>query len=106
MKRVEYYKTVAGKQPFQEWLSSLDERSQLKIDAYIKRLTLGAARRNIKPLGDGVYEIKINYGPGYRAYFGQVGNVMILLLAGGDKSSQFRDIARAKEYWRDYVSQQ
>jgi putative addiction module killer protein len=53
-------------------------------------------------VGDGVYELRIDYGGGYRIYFGQVGSVVILLLCGGDKSSQSKDIRRAKEYWRNY----
>ncbi|MBE9142264.1 hypothetical protein IQ236_03395 [Planktothrix mougeotii LEGE 06226] len=51
---------------------------------------------------EGVFQFKINYGPGYRIYFGQVGLTLILLLCGGDKSTQQKDIKKAKEYWRDY----
>ena len=51
----------------------------------------GGAKKNIKALGDRVFEIKVNYGPGYRVYFGELDNVIILLLSGGDKSSQKRD---------------
>ena len=55
-----------------------------------------------KPLGDGVYELRIKAGPGYRVYFGILGNSVILLLCGGDKGSQDRDILKAKEYWSRY----
>ena len=104
MKRIEYYQTRSGEEPCREWLNRLDKTAQSKIDAYIKRTTLGAAKKNIRSLGDGIFEIKIDFGPGFRVYFGEVGNLIILLLLGGDKSSQFRDIRKAKDYWRDHVS--
>lgn len=106
MKTIKYYQTEVGKEPVREWLKELDKISRLKIYAYIERVALGSSKKSVKPLGDGIFEIKIDYGPGHRLYFGQVKNALILLLAGGDKSSQFRDIARAKEYWRNYVSKQ
>ena len=104
MKRIDYYKTGNGKEPCRDWLNSLDLDIQRKIFAYVLRAAQGAAKKNIRALGDGVFEIKIDTGPGYRLYFGEVGNVVILLLIGGDKSTQFRDIRQAKDYWRDYVS--
>jgi len=55
-----------------------------------------------KPVGEGVFELKIDFGPGYRLYFGQVGLTIVLLLIGGDKSTQERDIGEAIQYWRDY----
>ena len=76
--------------------------SQARIDVYIKRVASGGSKNNIKSLGDGVFEIKINYGPGFRVYFGEVQNAIILLLLGGDKSSQKRDIIKAKSYWRQF----
>lgn len=104
MKQVQYYKTEGGKQPVQDWLAELDKVSRRKVLSSIERLALGAAKKNIRALGDGVFEIKIDYGPGFRVYFGETGKVMVVLLVGGDKSTQFRDIQKAKEYWRDYVS--
>jgi len=65
---------------------------------------MGGAKKNIRPLGGGLFEIKIDHGPGYRVYFGETGNTVILLLLGGDKSTQFRDIRQAKDFWRSYVS--
>ena len=55
-----------------------------------------------RSVGEGVYELRIDYGPGYRVYFGQVGTTIVLLLCGGDKSTQAADIRKAKEYWTDY----
>ena len=88
-----------------DWLLSLDLHTRLRIRGYIDRVAAGAGKKNIKPVGSGVFEIKIDYGPGYRAYFGQVGNTVIILLVGGDKGSQFRDIRQAQEYWRDYATE-
>jgi putative addiction module killer protein len=65
---------------------------------------LGAGKKNIRHIGKGVFEIKLDTGPGYRIYFGQIGNTVILLLAGGDKKSQFQDIQKAQDYWREYAS--
>gem|GEM_PF-1926128 len=62
-------------------------------------VTLGIASLS----GEGVYELRIHYGPGYRVYFGQVGVTLVLLLCGGDKSTQVTDIRQAKEYWKDYA---
>ncbi len=104
MKRIEFYQTVTGREPAREWLNDLSEISQAKVRAYIDRAALGGAKKNIRSLGDGIFEIKVDFGPGYRVYFGQIGNVMILLLLGGDKGTQFHDIHRAREYWRIHVS--
>jgi len=102
LKDIRRYKTGSGRIPFDEWISEIDDTSQARIDAYIQRVTLGAAKKNTKPVGNGVFEIKLDFGPGYRVYFGEVGRTMILLLIGGDKGTQSKDIEKAKEYWRDY----
>lgn len=96
MKKIEYFELPNGKEPYSAWFEKLDIRTQMKIDAYIDRVLNGASKKNIKPLGDAVYEIKINYGAGYRVYFGEVGNLVLLLLVGGDKRTQFIDIVKAK----------
>jgi putative addiction module killer protein len=59
---------------------------------------------DVRSVGDGVQELRIHFGPGYRVYFGRVGDAVIILLCGGDKGSQDRDIERAQEYWRDHRS--
>lgn len=101
-KQVESYIRPDGSCPFEEWMTSLrDQRARAKIRTRIGRVRLGNLG-NCEPVGGGVLELKIDYGPGYRAYFGQVGTKLVVLLCGGDKSSQSEDIKRAIEYWEDY----
>lgn len=102
MRQIEFYQTTSGKEPCRDWLDSLEATTRRKVLAYVTRVAGGGAKRNVRPLGDGVFEIKVDYGPGFRVYFAEVGNVLILLLVGGDKSTQFRDIQQAKDYWRAY----
>ena len=68
----------------------------------IQRVAQGGAKKSIKALKEGVFEIKIPHGPGYRVYFAEDGDTLIILLIGGDKRTQSRDIKKAKEYWRSY----
>lgn len=104
MKKIERYTTQDGKIPYRDWIESLDLVTQARVFAYVDRVASGGARKNIKPVGIGVYEIKLDFGPGYRVYFAEVGKVVLLLLVGGDKSTQKKDIRTAIEYWRDYAS--
>ncbi|WP_017719918.1 type II toxin-antitoxin system RelE/ParE family toxin [Kamptonema formosum] len=94
--------TPDGRSPYEEWVDSLrDIKATAKIRERLNRIRLGNLG-DFRSVGDGVCELKINYGPGYRVYFGQLGTTIVLLLCGGDKSTQEEDISRAKEYWRDY----
>jgi putative addiction module killer protein len=80
---------------FDKWLTGLrDLQAKERIFARIRRLREGNPG-DVKPVGGGVSEMRIKYGPGYRLYFMQRGNTLIILLCGGDKSSQSRDIAKA-----------
>ena len=94
--------TVDGRNPFREWLDALDVGPRAKIQARVLRFSMGNLGDH-KHLGAGVWEARVMTGPGYRIYFGKEGRRLILLLAGGDKSSQSRDISRAQGYWHDYV---
>lgn len=99
---VRNYETAAGVQPVAEWLDSLrDSASRLRIAARIERLGKGLPG-DWKSVGGGVFELRIDTGPGYRVYYAQHGKVLILLLCGGDKRTQTKDIERAHEYWKDY----
>jgi putative addiction module killer protein len=102
-KEIRRYVTTNGKIPFDEWYNALrDRKTQYKIDARLERVALGNLG-DYRSVGEGVLELRIHYGSGYRIYFGQSDNRLILLLCGGDKSSQNQDIIKAKEYWRDYA---
>ncbi len=82
---------------FDKWLSCLaDQKAQAKIVSRIERLGFGNPG-DVKPVGTGVSEMRVPYGPGYRVYFKQTGKIVILLLCGGDKSTQEKDIKRAKQ---------
>ena len=85
-----------------DWLESLrDLRAKTRIASRVQRLLSGNPG-DVRPVGGGVSELRVNYGPGYRVYFWQRGDVVVVLLAGGDKDSQRRDISRAIELAREY----
>jgi putative addiction module killer protein len=99
---IRHYLTKGGKNVFESWLESLrDNVAEARIDARINRLTHGNFG-DCKPVGGGVWEPRIDWGPGYRVYYAMVGLQCILLLAGGDKRKQTADIARAIENLKDY----
>jgi len=81
----------------------LDAVAAAKVTVAITRLQIGN-HSNVKYLGGGIAEYKINFGPGYRIYFGKDGSKLIILLCGGDKKTQSRDIKKAIKYWQDYKS--
>ncbi|MBI3987356.1 MAG: type II toxin-antitoxin system RelE/ParE family toxin [Lentisphaerae bacterium] len=94
--------TAEGKNPFRDWLYALrDVRARATIRVRLNRVRLGNFG-DAKSVGDGVFELRIPSGPGYRVYFARKGSTVVLLLSGGDKSTQIRDIRRAKIYWLDY----
>jgi len=90
-----------GRVPFQDWFGSLDTQAQARITIALARLTQGN-RSQVKGLGAGVAELRLDFGPGYRIYFGQDGLTLVILLAGGTKRRQSDDIATAKMRWADY----
>lgn len=99
---LEIYETEDGDAPFSSWLDSLKDReARARIRKRLNRATLGNLG-DCKSVGEGVFEFRIDYGPGYWVYFGQIGVRVILLLCGGDKSTQDRDILKAKQFWADF----
>lgn len=97
-----YYQTAARQQPFVEWLESLkDRQARARIEARLARIAVGSFG-DAEAVGAGVMELRIDWGPGYRVYFSRLGQVIVLLLCGGDKRTQQKDIERAKAYFDDY----
>ena len=101
MIELRYYLASDGKSPFEDWFSRLDAVAAAKVAVALARLEQGNLS-NAKGVGDGVLEYRINWGPGYRVYFGRDGDVLVILLTGGAKQRQPKDIATAKANWTDY----
>jgi putative addiction module killer protein len=96
------YLTAEGKDVFGEWLSELNDlKARARIAVRIDRLVSGNFG-DTKSVGGGLYELRIDWGPGYRVYYGMTGTACVLLLCGGDKRKQPADIKRARAYWKDY----
>lgn len=96
------YVTEAGKDVFGEWFRELnDAQAKARIAARLTRLAVGNFG-DCKTLREGVSELRVDWGPGYRVYFAMSGRACVLLLCGGDKRKQAADITRAVAYWRDY----
>ena len=102
MIEIRHYVNPAGKDVFDDWLTELaDARAQAKIATRINRLAAGNFG-DCKSLRQGLYELRVDWGPGYRVYYAMIGKACVLLLCGGDKRKQAADIERALEYLRDY----
>lgn len=103
-KTVRLYADQNGKEPFVKWLTGLrDAKARRNIQRRIEALEYGHYG-DVKPVGNGVSELRIFSGPGYRVYFGEDGDDIVILLCGGDKDSQSRDIKTAQTYWQEYRS--
>jgi len=103
MIEVRRYLTRAGRDVFGEWLARLkDNRTRAKIIVRIDRLSAGNFG-DCKSLRGGLFELRIDWGPGYRVYYALVGRTCVLLLCGGDKRKQSSDVIRAAEYRKDYL---
>ena len=96
-----YYLTAGGESPFESWFSDLDAAAAAKVSVALVRLGQGNTS-NAKSVGEGVLEYRIHFGPGYRVYFGRDGETLVILLTGGTKKRQQRDIRTAIELWADY----
>ena len=100
-KRVVEYLEQDGSSPFAKWFSRLDPVAGAKVTTALYRMEQGNLS-NVKPVGQGVAEYRIDFGPGYRIYLGQDGPVLIILLGGGTKKGQNADIQLARQRWREY----
>lgn len=92
----------SGVCPYMEWLGSLDWRTRERVLSRVGRLKWGQFG-DFKALAGGFYELRLFFGPGYRVYFGEHRGRIIILLTGGDKSTQIKDIKMAKDYWKSYL---
>jgi len=102
MYKIEDYLTEDGRIPFKEWLSALtDRQAKARVLTRVQRMAAGNLG-DCKPLQDGVWELRIDHGPGYRVYYAQAGKKLLLLLIGGDKTKQQSDITKAIGYWKDW----
>jgi putative addiction module killer protein len=100
------YQRADGTEPFSDWLQSLrDKAIQARIRVCLQRIAAGNLG-DIKPVGGGVSELRMHFGPGYRVYLAQHGKAVVLLLFGGDKSSQQKDIELAQTYLTDWKERQ
>ncbi|MBD2233333.1 type II toxin-antitoxin system RelE/ParE family toxin [Phormidium tenue] len=105
-REIRLYVSVDGSCPFEAWLDGLrDRQARARIRKRLDRVELGNLG-DAKPLGEGVSELRVDYGPGYRIYIAQVGTAIVVLLCGGDKSNQRQDILKAKQYWIDFQQRQ
>lgn len=101
MTDLRFYLSGDGSAPFETWFSGLEASAAAKVTVALSRLERGAIS-NVKQVGEGVSEYRIDWGPGYRVYFGQDGAALVILLTGGTKQRQQRDIDQAKALWADY----
>ena len=99
---LQIYVDENGKEPFTQWLNGLkDARTRARIRRRLDRVRLGNLG-DYQGVGEGVFELRLFFGPGYRIYFGEIDDTIVLLLCGGDKSTQSKDIKQAQAYWKIY----
>jgi len=101
--KIQIYETKDGRFPFNEWLHELkDIQARSKIRAKLDRAKLGNLGK-CDPVGNGIHELKIDFGPGYRVYFSTIGRSIILILCANSKKRQQKDIDKAKDYFNDFI---
>jgi putative addiction module killer protein len=101
MPEARQYETQDGNCPFRRWFFRLEARAAARVTRVVTKLE-GGLRPDVKGVGEGVMEARIDYGPGYRIYFGLDGVTLVILLGGGDKRTQRQDIQAARVAWADY----
>ena len=104
-RQLKVYVARNGRVPFIDWFEGLDVTNRNRIRARLNRVRLGNLG-DAKAVGGGVKELRMKFGPGYRVYFGEDDGDLVVLLVGGDKGSQTADIAQARTFWTDYLSQE
>jgi putative addiction module killer protein len=102
---IQIYVTKDDVCPFEEWLETLDPQFQIRIDVRLDRLKLGNFG-DCKSVGDGIFELRFTFGPGFRIYYGIAGKHIVLLLFGGSKKNQDKDIKTAHKFWKAFQDDQ
>ena len=95
------YIDLNGHSPYAKWFNRLNAPAAAKITTAVVRMELGNFS-NSKGIGEGIFECRIDFGPGYRIYFGKDGDTIVILLGGGTKKRQQKDIVNAKKFWKEY----
>ena len=104
---LEIYQDQNGNAPFFQWLSAIrDKVTAARIRSRLRRIEESGNLGDHRSVGDGVFELRLQFGSGYRIYFGKIGNDIILLLRGGDKGSQRQDLVKAKSDWKEHNSRE
>jgi putative addiction module killer protein len=98
---IRFYTEADGRGPFEKWFLGLNGEAAAKVTVAVSRLEQGNLS-NVKPVGTGVLEYRVNWGPGYRVYFSRDGDTLVILLTGGSKRRQRQDIETAIALWADY----
>ena len=101
MIEVREYLTGEGANPYRRWVGALNPPAQARVVRAVEQMRKGNLS-NARSVGSGVHEFRIHFGPGYRVYFGREGDALIILLGGGVKARQQRDIEMARRLWADY----
>ncbi len=104
---LEIYQDQNGNEPFVEWISAIRDRvTAVRIRRRLRRIEESGNLGDHRSVGNGVFELRLQFGAGHRIYFGRIGNDTILLLHGGDKGSQRQDLVKAKANWKEYNSRE
>jgi len=104
LREISYFERSKGKYPYREWLLNFrDQKTVSRFDVRLRKVSMGNLGHH-RSVGEGVIELIEDFGPGYRIYAGQDGQTLVVILCGGDKRTQSKDIQRAKEYWEIYKS--
>jgi putative addiction module killer protein len=101
-KTLKIYQDCNGREPFSDWIRTLTVKDRARILARLDRVETGNMGDH-KSVGENVHEFRFYFGSGYRIYYGEIDNTVVLLLCGGDKSSQKKDVKKAIGYWKDYM---
>lgn len=106
MYEIHIYKTANGKEPYTDWIKELDNTVRARIRARFARIRETGNLGVCEPVGDGVFELKFDFGPGYRVYFGYNTETNLILLLGGFKKMQQKDIDKSIGYWKEHLTRQ